>query len=106
MAHRRGTATLARKLGERIRSLRLETGLTQEKLAWESDLAKNHLSQIESGKRVPSLPVIFALAKRLEVQPVDLLVIDGRTPHQSLLDAVRKKDRAGVAAALKLLGLG
>jgi transcriptional regulator with XRE-family HTH domain len=100
-----GPATLARKLGARIRALRLEAAITQEKLAWESDLDKGYLSQLESGKRLPSLPVLFRLAARLEVEVADLLGFDLRRPRLKLLDAARTNDRDAVREALQRLDL-
>ena len=71
-----GTATLAKRLGARLRALRVEAGITQEALAWESDIAKPYLSQVEAGKRLPSIAVLSALAKRLGVQLVDVVALD------------------------------
>jgi transcriptional regulator with XRE-family HTH domain len=102
---KRGTAKLARQLGARVRSLRQEIDLTQETLAWECDLAKPYLSQIESGKRLPSLGALFALADRLGVDVTDLLIFDTSTPRGQLLEGVRLKDAKAVRSALTLLKL-
>jgi transcriptional regulator with XRE-family HTH domain len=56
---------LAKLIGARIRALRLAAGLTQEALAWDCDLDKGYLSHVEAGRRLPSLVVVFELAKRL-----------------------------------------
>ncbi len=66
---------LARQIGKRIQSLRLTAGLTQEALAWDCDLDKGYLSNVESGRRLPSLVVVFALAKRIGCEPGALLEI-------------------------------
>ena len=79
--------------------------MTQEALAWATEIPKPHLSRIEHGDRLPSLPVIFALAKELHVEPVDLVGFQTRKPRTGLLDAVRREDRGAVRAALKRLGL-
>jgi transcriptional regulator with XRE-family HTH domain len=96
---------MARQLGARIRGLREEVDITQERLAWECDLAKPYLSQIEAGKRIPSLPVLALLAKRLGVELADIVAIRPKRPRLALLEAARKGDRDGVLAALELLGL-
>jgi transcriptional regulator with XRE-family HTH domain len=54
-------------VGARIRELRERANVTQEQLAWSSDLGKGYLSQIEAGKRLPSLAVLGAIAKSLRV---------------------------------------
>lgn len=66
---------MARQLGARIRSLRAEVDITQERLAWDCEIAKAYLSQVEAGKRIPSLPVLALLAKRLGVELADIVAI-------------------------------
>lgn len=85
--------------------LRVDAGITQERLAWECDLSKPYLSQIEAGKRLPSLGVLNALAARLGLQLADLVALDGAEPRLALLDAARRRDRVAVRVALKKLGL-
>jgi transcriptional regulator with XRE-family HTH domain len=65
---------LAKQLGARIASLRAKRSLTQERCAWEAGLSKAYLSQIEAGKRLPSLPTLSALARRLGVEMSELFV--------------------------------
>ncbi len=105
MPPRRGSATLSRLLGARVAALREAAGLTQEKLAWECELNKGYLSQIEAGKRIPSVPVMVALAKRLGVEAADLMGFDLAQPRLALLDAARRGDRDEVHDALRNLKL-
>jgi transcriptional regulator with XRE-family HTH domain len=106
MPPRPGSATLARRLGARVVALRAEAGLTQERLAWEAGLAKGYLSQVESGKRVPSIPVVFALATRLGVSAADVVGFDLARPHLLLLDAARRADAGTMARAAALVEAG
>jgi hypothetical protein len=96
---------MARKLGARIRALREEKGLTQEALAWDCGFAKAHLSQLESGKGVPSLPALHALARRLGVDAVDIVAMEATKPLHKLIDALRIGDAAAARAQLVRLGL-
>jgi transcriptional regulator with XRE-family HTH domain len=105
MPSRAGPRSLARQLGGRIRALRVEADITQEKLAWDCDLAKPYLSQIEAGKRIPSVPVLALLAKRLGVELADVVAVRPNRPRLALLEAARRGDREGVRAALALLDL-
>lgn len=105
MPHRFGGGAFARKLGARTRSLRQAAGYTQEKLAIECRIDNGFLSQIESGKRLPSLPVLLALAEGLGCHPVDLLGFDLANPRLRLLDALRLGDREAIQKALAGLGL-
>jgi len=59
-----GSDQLAKRLGARIRRLRERAKITQERLAWDCDLGKGSLSQVEAGKRLPSLAVLSAIAAR------------------------------------------
>jgi len=62
-----------RDFGARVRELRVERGLTQEKLA---DLAGMHftaIGHIERASRSSTLETVLKLAKALQVQPHELL---------------------------------
>lgn len=52
------------ELGEKLRSARLEAGLSQRQLCGE-ELTRNMLSQIENGAARPSLDTLCLLARRL-----------------------------------------
>lgn len=67
MPKARDPGRIARKLGAQIRGLRLEADVTQEELAWGCGLNKGFMSQIETGKRIPSVMVLIALARELKV---------------------------------------
>lgn len=54
-------------LGERIRALRKEKNIKQEKLAELVDKATEHISFIERGARAPSLELLLDLARVLNV---------------------------------------
>jgi transcriptional regulator with XRE-family HTH domain len=58
--------------GERIRVLRTERGLTQERLAGKSDLTTGFLNNVEHGSKTPSLTTILKLARGLEVDAAEL----------------------------------
>lgn len=55
-------------LGKRIKKLRKEAGLTQEKLAELIDIETTSLSGIESGRHFPSLPTLERIANSLNVE--------------------------------------
>lgn len=54
-----------RVLGKVIREYRLAKNLSQEELAFEAGLARNHISRIELGRNSPSLDVFEAVAQAL-----------------------------------------
>ena len=61
------------KLGEKIRSVRIESGMTQKELAEKADISINYLSHIENGLAKFSFPVLIQLINALEVTPNDIL---------------------------------
>lgn len=54
------------QLGRRIAFLRKEKGLSQVDLAADADMAKSYLSELELGKRNPSVLVLSRIAAALE----------------------------------------
>lgn len=105
MPFRSGPARLARRLGARIRDLRVQAQITQERAAWDCDLSKGHLSQIEAGRGFPSVPTLFVLAKRLGVEAADIVCFDPADSRSQLLDAARTGDIEALRSALRSLGL-
>ena len=72
MPRRNRPDPLAQVIGQRLRQLREQRGLTAEKVAYESDVgSKGFLSDIEHGLALPSLQTLDRLAKYLEVQLFD-----------------------------------
>jgi transcriptional regulator with XRE-family HTH domain len=104
MPRRQKPHPFAAKVGRRIRQLRLEAGLTIEKLAYESDLgSKGHLSNLEKGLVVPTIETLRVLAERLGVLPMDLLNVGGGARHElmELTRALSPRDLSSVLARLK-----
>jgi transcriptional regulator with XRE-family HTH domain len=60
--------TISQAFGKRVRALRVEAGLSQEKLAEKAGMHPTYLSDIERGQRNPTLEVISRLAKALGVR--------------------------------------
>jgi transcriptional regulator with XRE-family HTH domain len=52
-----------------IKKYRLERSISQEKLAFASELDRTYISLLERGKRKPTINTLFAISKVLQVKP-------------------------------------
>jgi transcriptional regulator with XRE-family HTH domain len=68
---------LIKAFAQVLRQARADKGLTQEELAFEAGVDRTFIGLLETAKRQPSLSVIFALARALEVRP-ELLIRSAR----------------------------
>ena len=69
-------------IGQRIRQLRREQGLSQEELAECADISPTHMSHIETANTKMSLPTFAKLASVLEVR-TDELLYDNKSEDRS-----------------------
>lgn len=61
------------RLGRNVRRLREEKGWSQEDYADRAEIHRTYVSDIERGRRNPTITVVEKLAKPLEVKPGELL---------------------------------
>ncbi len=83
-------------IGQRVKELRQQNALTQDRLAELCDVSTSYLGHIERGSRSLSLETAYKIAKCLGVS-LDSLIIDGINPNDNALaniDAILKKHDA------------
>ena len=56
-----------------LRRLRHAKGLSQDDLAYEAEVSRSYLSQLEKGAFYASLKIVGKLASVLEIEPAELL---------------------------------
>lgn len=61
------------KLAAKVKALREQRGMTQERLAEAAGLSRPHLARLETARQDPTLSTIEKLAKALRVKPAELL---------------------------------
>ena len=62
-----------KRLGLNLRRLRRAKGLSQEKFAFEANIHRTYISDIERGTRNPTITIVERLASTLGVPASDLL---------------------------------
>ncbi|MEH7693973.1 helix-turn-helix domain-containing protein [Bacillus altitudinis] len=67
------TKNIKFQFGQKVRQVRLSQSMSQEKLAFECNLHRTYISDIERGTRNVALDNIEKIALALNVQPKDLL---------------------------------
>ncbi|EJH7015187.1 helix-turn-helix transcriptional regulator [Salmonella enterica] len=70
------TGSIKKVLGNRIRALRNEMGLSQEAFADKCGIDRSYMSGIERGVRNPTLVVICAISDGLEMDLSQLFMFD------------------------------
>ena len=66
------TEGLKVRFGESVRLLRARLHVTQEELAWRSDVHRTQMTLIEHGRRLPRADTLLRLAAGLEVDMTTL----------------------------------
>jgi transcriptional regulator with XRE-family HTH domain len=65
--------TIEKAFGQVLRKIRKDKHINQEKLAIDSDLDRSFISQLEHGRKQPSLTTIFQLSKALDISPSKMI---------------------------------
>lgn len=104
-------SVLLREFARRLRQLRRQADLTQEKLAERSGLSRNYVAQLEQGKQDPSLTSLRGLSTalfcsldeltgtpvhRLADEPKDFKLKNSSEKRRRIMDVLWNCDAAGL----------
>lgn len=72
-------------LGNRVRSLRQESNITQEKAAERLGITTKHISELERGLTAPSLDLLCRISTLYGVSPSELLQVEQELEKKILI---------------------
>ncbi len=84
-------------VGRNVRRVRLSKGLTQEQFADRSGFSQQYLSDLERGRRNPTVVTLFELAQALGVEHMELVVPDEEFESE-LANRAKSKSRSRMSA--------
>jgi transcriptional regulator with XRE-family HTH domain len=64
---------MRRLVGNRVREARVARGWTQEEFAEKSGFSQQYISDLERGRRNPTIVSLYEMAQALQTTPVALL---------------------------------
>ena len=64
---------VVRHLGKRVKAIRIEAKLSQEEVGFRAAMKRSYVSDLERGKRNPTVRALGRLAEALGVHPAELL---------------------------------
>ena len=92
-----------KKLGLRIKEMRLSKGFSQEQLAEKCNLSTSYISYIETGKRKVNLSQLENIAKQLNFT-IDIFSKNDKTPSLSkLIRKCTKKEKSFIYKVVNLI---
>ena len=67
---------MRRLVGRNVRRIRQERGLTQELVSERTGFTQGYISELENGRRNPTVVTLFEIGQVLGVLPEDLVAAD------------------------------
>jgi transcriptional regulator with XRE-family HTH domain len=67
------TDKISIKIGEGLKKVRLQEGMTQASVAQKAGTDANYYAKLERGEAIPSLKMLEKVAKALDVRSSDIL---------------------------------
>jgi len=72
-------ASIAEAFGDSVREIRTAAGISQEALAHAAGIERSYMGKVERGQHLPSLVLVFKIARALNCKIVDLMAsVEGK----------------------------
>lgn len=101
MPRMKAPTVLTSTIANRIRKLREEFGITQEQLAFASNISKGHLSNIERGLVNLTCATMERIADGFEIEIFDLFTWPERNGRHKMTDLGRRLPRGTIRLTTK-----
>jgi XRE family aerobic/anaerobic benzoate catabolism transcriptional regulator len=83
------------QVGERVRGLRSQRGMTRKELAAVAGVSERHLGSLELGVGNASVLILLQVAQALKSSPADLLSVEAKSPEWLLIrELLENQDEA------------
>lgn len=89
------------EIGPKVRDLRVQAGLTLEKLAKKAGLSQGYLSKIENSRNAPPVSTLLMIARALGISMSVLFGEDGR---RNRISFIKKEEREDIARDGSIFG--
>jgi transcriptional regulator with XRE-family HTH domain len=66
-------AKISKKLGNNLKKIRLEKGMSQGDICRATGMDRGYISRVESGQKNPTISNLEKIAKALKISPDELL---------------------------------
>lgn len=91
-----------KQLGRRIKELRKQRGLSQEKFSEKADISPQYLSRIESGVENPTLDLFIKLSRALEVEMWEMFDFGHVAGPKELKETIQSFAKSADESTLRL----
>ena len=71
---------LQKKIGARIKQIRISKGISQQDLAALCNMEKSNFSRLEAGGTNPTIHTLYTIAQNLSIELKEILLISSTKP--------------------------
>jgi transcriptional regulator with XRE-family HTH domain len=84
------------KIGDRIKSIRKERGITQTDLAIKAGMSRTYLADIEGNRYTPSLNILKVIAETLNIRISEIIEDEEMELSESYIKVVQSAKKSGI----------